>query len=216
MTTHQPQLSDLLDAYAMRRNEGLTPLTAIAGYSDLLLRGAFGQLTDDQLQAVTIIRQNVTLSLQSWNNYGDYLRAYFLPPQSESVDLSALLENVSAQTRTQAETIEVTLPDSACTIIGDSRQLYIAFRNLIYPDEPGQNIHETQPFIRVFADNSDQLAIFVRSGLVLSSHQEWFWSPVAALGIAEYVIKRHGGNINVEYGAEHTDYHITLPKAAQQ
>ena len=58
MSTHQRP--DVLEAYAMWRNEGLTPLTSIAGYSDLLLRGTFGSLTDEQTNALTVIQQQVS------------------------------------------------------------------------------------------------------------------------------------------------------------
>jgi hypothetical protein len=214
MSTHRRP--DVLEAYAMWRNEGLTPLTSIAGYSDLLLRGAFGSLTDEQTNALTVIRQQVSKSIQSWDNYGDYLRVYHSETKHDIVAVTELFEEVKQRIQYQTGPIELSLPDTPLTLNGDSQKLRIAFCKLVYPDEEAHRIHTIQPIIRAHVEDTHTLVVHIRSGLEASSQDEWLWHPMAGLGMAAFVIKQHQGDIQTDYASSYSDYCVTLPMQQQE
>src|SRR6266540_4286419 len=60
---------EFCEAYAVWRNNGLTPLTAINGSAELLRRGAFGSLTDPQQQAIATILLNTQQAM-----HGEYVQ----------------------------------------------------------------------------------------------------------------------------------------------
>lgn len=213
MSTEQPHLPNLLDAYAAWRSEGLTPLTTIAGYSELLLRGHLGHLTDEQLRAVTIIRQMVSQSLHSWNAYGDYLRVYYRPPLHRAVALTDLITAVTSYFPGDPADITLVLPLVPCTVIGDMQHLQIAVAKLLYPAEYLHQSDKPSGSIRVACHEPNRVTIQVHSPFVASTNEQWLWHHSASLGIATYVIEQHGGTLRVEGGLEATMYEITLPKA---
>jgi hypothetical protein len=168
------------------------------------------------MNALTVIQQQVSRSIRSWDNYGDYLRVYYSETKHDVVPVRHLLEDVNQYIQHQTGAIELSIPDTSYTLIGDSQKLRIAFCKLIYPDEQAYRIHAIQPIVRARLEGPNILTIHIHSGLEASKDDKQLWHPVAGLGMADFIIKQHRGDIQAHYAANYTDYHVQLPVQQQE
>jgi hypothetical protein len=208
-----PQRPDFLDVYAIWRNEGLTPLSTIKGYVDLLLIGGLGplQLTEQQRQALDIIRQSCSQAIQCWYSLSDYLDIHYNSRSAELLALAPLLEEVTERVRTVIGSLAIALPDQLPLIRGHRYHLIVAFCNLLYPIDRRLDIGTVPPSIHIDVPTSERIAVRVLSGLKVSVDDARFWHPGTCVGMAATIIQQHGSQLQAESHGERIEYHFTLP-----
>lgn len=125
------------DFVATVSHELRTPLHIVMGYTDLLVDGAFGALSDEQVQALQRIRQRARGLLELINATLDLnrLEAGHFSLDIEPVDLSAVMERLYRETRESEDNPNVRLiwdvPERLPVIWTDAAKLKVALKNLI-------------------------------------------------------------------------------------
>jgi hypothetical protein len=72
-----PISAEILKLFPIWRHDGLAPLTTIIGYTTLLLDGDIENLTEQQKQFITIVRNTAMKASTAWHNPGDYIKLSF-------------------------------------------------------------------------------------------------------------------------------------------
>jgi signal transduction histidine kinase len=113
------------------------PMTSIKGYSDLLAMGAAGQVNENQLQFLNVIRSNVERMSTLVSDLLDISRIETgrLRLDIKRVALSAVVEETLRTLRKHIEdkqqTLQVDVPDSVPEIMGDKSRLIQVLTNLV-------------------------------------------------------------------------------------
>ena len=207
-----------------------TPLTAIREGSELLCDGVVGALSNEQMEVVTILRENSLLlqsqveGLLSFN----LALAQDKPIQVKMVDLSALIPEVITkhQLAMRARNIQITMDIHPVEVQGEPEQLQTMFANLLSnaikysPD--GGNIE-----VRLSKENQQACLEVIDQGAGISSkEQQQIFEPFfqgqqspkgpvkgtgLGLSIAERYAHLHNGQIqslNTQQGAH---FRVYLP-----
>lgn len=113
-----------------------TPLTSIIGYSEMLVEGIGGELTADQLEFVTTIREKGDQLLELIKGLLDLskLESGTMRFRREAVDLTVVVTDVlttlAPTARKKAVTLEVTATPGPHAVWGDDERLRQVFINL--------------------------------------------------------------------------------------
>jgi two-component system phosphate regulon sensor histidine kinase PhoR len=155
--TEQRRLDEAKDEFlAIAAHELRSPLAAIKGYSDLLLRRELKSGTESRdLRGQQILNQQVNILVLLVDNLLDISRidAGRLMLQSEAVELVGLIESVLSQARTAAAHHTITLEAAGpVTIWGDSIRLRQIITNLV-TNAVRYSPTNTHIWIRVSADS---------------------------------------------------------------
>ncbi len=207
-----------------------TPLTAIREGSELLCDGVVGTLSDDQMEVVTILRENSLLlqsqveGLLSFN----LALAQDKPIQVEMVDLSALIPEVITkhQLAMRTRNIRITMDIHPVKVQGEPEQLRTMFANLLSnaikysPD--GGNIK-----VRLSEDNQQACLEVIDQGAGISPEdQQQIFEPFfqgqqspegpvkgtgLGLAIAERYAHLHNGQIQSLSTQQGAHFRIYLP-----
>lgn len=131
-----PNSNELYNIWSMWSHTGLTPLGTIKGYTDLLLEGFFGELTDEQYEALTVIKRSCDKAITSWWHPSDYMRLQYGSEDVtwEAVHLPELMSEVRNNLRAmyQINSVEVTLPNNVPAVRGEASWLVTAMINLLF------------------------------------------------------------------------------------
>ncbi len=157
--TEQRRLDEAKDEFlAIAAHELRSPLAAIKGYSDLLLRRELKNGTASRdLRGQRILNQQVNILVLLVDNLLDISRidAGRLMLQSEAVELVGLIESVLSQARTAAAHHTIMLEAAApVTVWGDSIRLRQIITNLV-TNAVRYSPTNTRIWIRVSADSSN-------------------------------------------------------------
>jgi hypothetical protein len=206
---------EFCEAYAVWRNNGLTPLTAINGYAELLRRGAFGSLTDLQQQAIATILLNTQQAMHHWYLGMDYLHARYTPFTPTPLSVAALVADVQQRLQQDFPRLTVDIPAEIVPMHGEYVQLVAALCYLIYPVDQLHECTNRAPRIHVHALPDRTHHIKVISSLSpqteLANAERWLQYPGTFLQTAALIIQRHGGHIGVKEVAEGIGFTFTLP-----
>lgn len=115
-----------------------TPLNAIIGFSDMLLMGMTGEITEQQRHKITRLRENGTRLLSLINNVLDLTRieARRIEIAQKPFAPAALIERLTAQMEILAQKSNLDLktvvaPDLPATLIGDEPRIEQVVVNLL-------------------------------------------------------------------------------------
>jgi light-regulated signal transduction histidine kinase (bacteriophytochrome) len=208
---------EFCEAYAVWRNNGLTPLTAINGYAELLRRGAFGSLTDPQQQAIATILLNTQQAMHHWYLGTDYLHARYTPFTPTPLSVAALVADVQQRLQQDFPRLTVDIPADIMSMHGEYVQLVAALCHLIYPMDRLRECTNRAPHIHVRALPDQMLYIEVISSLSpqteVADTERWLQYPGTFLQTAALIIQRHSGQIGVKQATESIGFTFTLPMA---
>jgi signal transduction histidine kinase len=129
-----PEQSEFIDFVA---HELKQPMTAILGYTKMLLMGIGGELSDNQRQFVEVIDSNATRMGTLVNNLLDLsrLEAGRVSLNLAQVHLERIIDETIAQTRGEIEarqhTLEVDIPAGLPPVQGDRERLRQILSNLV-------------------------------------------------------------------------------------
>src|SRR6266508_1783180 len=208
---------EFCEAYAVWRNNGLTPLTAINGSAELLRRGAFGSLTDPQQQAIATILLNTQQAMHHWDLGTDYLHARYTPFTPTPLSVAALVADVQQRLQQDFSRLTVDIPAEIVPMHGEYVQLVAALCYLIYPVDQLHECTTRVPHIHVHALPDQTLHFNMISSLSpqtkVAHAERWLQSPGTFLQTAALIIQRHSGHIGVKQVAEGIGFTFTLPMA---
>lgn len=220
--THQVEVDRLKSEFvATVSHELRTPMTPIRGYTDILLMGAAGPLTEQQASFLQIIKANTERLNILVNDLLDISRieAGKISMSWQAVDLLGIVNHVveefTARSHEENKPIQITVeaPAFPLQVYGDPERIRQILENLLenafnYTPENGRitiRFAELEDFIQIDiqdtgigVDPSDQLRIFERfyrgeDPLVLSTSGTGLGLP-----IVQHMIERHGGKIWME------------------
>jgi signal transduction histidine kinase len=209
------------------------PMTPIKGYSDLMLSGVTGPLTENQISFLTTIRNNVNRMAKLVSDLGDISRieSGHLRLEPREVPVWDVIDEVVSMTRTQViqknQTVIVDIPAELPKAWCDRNRLAQILTNLV------SNANKYTPeggaiFIRAIRENGmiqvsvednglgmapeDQLKLFTQ--FFRSADEKVRESPGTGLGlsITKNLIELQGGKIwfESEY-RKGTSFYFTLP-----
>lgn len=132
------------------------PMTSIRGYTDLLISGAVGEISEDQENFLATIRANVTRMTTIVGDLADISRieSGHLRLEYKAVEISGVLEDVARAQRgdidEKEQTLEIRLPEDLPPVWGDHTRLVQILINLVsnankYTPQGGTISIETEP-----------------------------------------------------------------------
>lgn len=122
-----------------------TPMTSIRGYSDLLLKGAVGEVNEDQENFLATIRENVDRMAKLVSDLADVSRIETgrLHLDYEAVDMKNLVHDVTRSIQNQIEeknqTLTLSFPEELPPVWGDQVRINQILTNLV------SNAHKYTP-----------------------------------------------------------------------
>jgi PAS domain S-box-containing protein len=227
------ELDRLKDEFiALVSHELRTPLTSIRGYTELLLDGEAGKLTDDQRQFLGVVERNAHRLLHL---VGDLLFLAQVEAGKLVLDIGALdLGNVASESvetaRPQAEAKDITLTLATGPIpliAGDRARIGQLLDNLVSnaikftPDGGRVDVrvraHKQRAVLEVRDSGmgipaSEQQFLFQRFFRTSTATEQAIQGTGLGLAISKAIVEAHSGRIAVtsEEG-EGTTFRVTLP-----
>lgn len=202
---------------ATMSHELRTPLTAIIGFSELLVEGAMGPLTEEQLDSLREVRNNGANLLELINNILDLSRMESgrMTLTIEPIDVRELLERThravgSLIARKQQRFTLVVAPDLPA-LQGDERRLQQVFLNLLgnaikFTPEDGAITVTAYHFLRLEAlgqlawrPHVENLAPFAQGGFVIQVHDTGVGIPKTHLRIIFEMFRQVDSSVTRRY-----------------
>jgi PAS domain S-box-containing protein len=227
------ELDRLKDEFiALISHELRTPLTSIRGYTELLLDGEAGDLTDDQRQFLGVVERN---SHRLLHLVGDLLflaqlEAGKLSLEIGELDLAAVASESVETARPQAEAKGITLTlatGPVPSLAGDRARIAQLLDNLVsnavkFTPEGGRvdvrvRRHEDQAILEVRDSGmgippEEQELLFERFFRTSTATEQAIQGTGLGLAISKAIVEAHSGRIAVssDEGAG-TTFRVTLP-----
>ncbi|GAB4254782.1 MAG: hypothetical protein Kow00129_15740 [Thermoleophilia bacterium] len=233
---HLDQLKS--DFLATMSHELRTPLTSIIGYSDMLLSGMTGEMSDRQKDFVRNILNNGENLLNLINDILDLtkIEAGKLELNVEPINLQQALRGVLSTVTPKAKEkniqLQVFLPNGLPPLGADSAKLGQILLNLLsnaikYTPENGRVMVEARPkgeFVEIRVvdtgvgiEEADLERIFDRFTQVDSSSTRNQGGTGLGLAITRDLIELHGGTIRVQSTpGKGSSFIFTIPQAARR
>ncbi len=219
-----------------------TPMTSIKGYTDLLLQGAVGEVSQTQAQFLSTIRSNIERMATLVSDLADITRieAGQLRLEKSPIEVRAVIEDTLRGVQNLIEgknqNLQVRLPDDLPLVQGDQARLVQVMTNLLsnahkYTPEGGTITVNAEVSANIWDPDgpSTVMHLWVRdTGIGMSEDdltslfQKFFRSDQAkqvpgtglGLSITKNLVELHGGAIWAEstLGVGST-FHFTLPLA---
>jgi signal transduction histidine kinase len=218
-----------------------TPMTSIKGYTDLLVSGQMGEITDTQRQFLNTIRTNVERMARLVSDLADVSRieAGHLRLEMDAISFRAVVEETLRSTQAQIEEkgqiLHVEVPSGLPNIHADHTRMVQVLTNLV------SNAHKYTPeggHITICAQLADgerqggMLHVSVQdTGIGMSAEEleqaftKFFRTNVAremapgtglGLNITKNLVQLHGGEIWAKsQPGEGTTFHFTVPVASE-
>ncbi len=227
------ELDRLKDEFiALVSHELRTPLTSIRGYTELMLDGEVGELTDEQRQFLGVVERN---SHRLLHLVGDLLflaqvEAGKLVLDVDTFDLGAVASESVETARPQAEAKEITLTlatGPVPLIAGDRARIAQLLDNLVSnavkftPDKGRVDVRvsgvEKQAVLEVRDSGmgipaGEQALLFERFFRTTTATEQAIQGTGLGLAISKAIVEAHSGRITVasEEGSG-TTFRVTLP-----
>ncbi len=231
------ELDRLKDEFiALVSHELRTPLTSIRGYTELLLDGEAGELTDDQRQFLGVVERN---SQRLLHLVGDLLflaqvEAGKLVLEVDALDLAAVASESVETARPQAEAKGITLTlatGPVPPIAGDQARLAQLLDNLVsnavkFTRQGGRvdirvRVVENQAVLEVRDSGmgipaGEQEFLFERFFRTTTATEQAIQGTGLGLAISKAIVEAHSGRITVasEEGSG-TTFRVALPLHSQ-
>ena len=233
-----PAESEFIDFVA---HELKQPMTAILGYTKMLLMGIGGELTDNQRQFVQVIDSNVTRMGKLVNDLLDFsrLEAGRVRLNLAPVHLEEIIEEAVMQARSEIEarqhTLEVEFPAGLPPVQGDQERLLQILSNLVsnaYMYTPNGGVLRIAVQERALSEGTpahllvsvSDTGIGISSGELVQLGRAFYradhdlvhaqWGTGLGLSITRHLIALHGGDflVDSEVGRGST-FSFTVPLA---
>jgi light-regulated signal transduction histidine kinase (bacteriophytochrome) len=207
---------DILEAFASWRSDGLTPLTTIYGYANLLLSNQIGAVSDAQRDCLQVVRDSASRAIDSWHYPSLYLQLRYgeLDLTWEAASLSAILHDVllSLDSTSARAPISIDVPETLPAIRG-SQSLLAVFRVFFAPHLLSRDTNQPVNVRATPGATSANIVIVGGYTNVYHAIQEsqqpfWMGSP---LDTAQRIIHKHRGLLDVHTEADNVVFRFSLP-----
>ncbi len=204
--------SDLLAAW---RNEDLTKMSYIRGYSNYLLKGEFGTLTDEQRQAVEVIHRSCMQTVEDWHQRGRYFFPLDLCPISVTEIIELVLEYLHGSLCLDREHVQVALGPNLPPVAGSLMSAIGIIGTITHLYRPGQNDFRVTLKANAGEDNVVVMQIQVRAANLPSKADLSLAlsRPDTDLCMANVLIRQHGSEIKVTSCEGSIVFEFALPPA---
>jgi K+-sensing histidine kinase KdpD len=211
------EIQEVFELFATWRHDGLTPLVSIKGYTELLLKGVAGDLTDRQREFIEIIYQSSLRAVKLWHHPTDYLQCRFgsrtreWKPRFLSDVIAEALDYLEMYA--QIGKVNIDLPDDLPPIRG-TPELSSAFICLIDSDTPYYYWKDQPITIRAVLSKPATVVVHLHTGLKLApeciKEPMHFFYPGSRASTADLIVRLHGGHITVRATDEGTEFQFAL------
>jgi light-regulated signal transduction histidine kinase (bacteriophytochrome) len=209
----EDESSVILEWFIGWKHTGLSPLVNINGYAELLLEEAFGDLTDEQRQAVQRIIYAARRAFDHWVNPLDYLRLYQSEKiELEAISLSATVAEALSYLQNQCawiDCIEIDLADNLPPVAG-SHELVTVIINCITDWYHSNAYH--RGFIHTITGNpeSDTVSVQICTRKKSKNIGHPVYYPGTGIAVAELIVQQYGGQFEVEHSFDESKVHFML------
>lgn len=232
--THEREVDRMKSEFvSLVSHELRTPLTSIKGYTEFMLDGEAGEISDDQAAYLHIIQGNTDRLVSLISNLLDIsqIESGKIELRCTMVELKDVIHNCADLLRPQLESknqaLAIDLPDKLPTVTADADRIMQVLTNLL------SNAHKYTPagggiYLRAGYDNSSVQIAVQDTGIGLSPAEqaELFTKFYRArnratqeedgtglgLAITRSLVEMHGGCISVESApGQGATFRFTLP-----
>jgi K+-sensing histidine kinase KdpD len=222
--------AEILKLFPIWRHDGLTPLTTITGYATLLLEIQAENLTEQQKQFITMIRNAAMKASTSWHNPGDYITLSFDFENARwkwsSVQLSEICDMILSKSfkYINKSNVDVDISDKLAPVRADPDWLAIAIANLLEPSVGYLYNAEFRSSISAKKSDDDHVLVSISTGLELSMDESYksiesISSPGNSLSVASMIFEKHESHLQFkrlrndrnEYKSLGTEFEFSLP-----
>lgn len=211
--------TEIVELFHFWRHDGLSPLTAIIGYATLLLEIKSENLTEQQKQFITSIRNSAIRASASWHSTSDYLQLRFdfenIDWKWESVQLSEICEQILAKSlkHINKSNVQINIPDELAPVRSERKWLSTAITNLLEPSVGYGYNAEFKSSISAQKTDEEYVLVRISTGLDLSrgdsdisanyklsmginphSIESISW-PGNSLSVADIILQKHGSHL---------------------
>ncbi len=216
--------------FPLWRHDGLDALTTIIGYANLLLDSQDKNLTGQQKQFLTTIRNAALKGYSAWNNPGEYIKLMFdaenVSWKWESVQLSEICEIVLSSSSKYINTsnVRVNVAAELPPVRADRAWLSIAIANLLEPSVGYVYNAEFETSISALQTDGEFVSLRVRTGLQLVMDEndnsvESISFPGNNLSVASIILNQHGSRLEFqrlkydpdEFRSQGIEFRFALP-----
>ena len=226
--------SDLL---ANVSHELRTPLTSIKGYTEYILEGKLGEITQKQHKGLMVVQRNLDRLSKLINALLDYslMDAEKMVLAVKPFNLKLLTKQVVVNLGSELERrnlhFQIEIPDDLPMVLGDKEKIYQVLENLTinaikFTENGGRitmraapTVKDGEPMIRILVSDTGvgipQNAlprIFDRFYQVDATSKRKYGGMGLGLAIARSIIEAHKGSISVDSTVgQGTTFTVTLP-----
>jgi signal transduction histidine kinase/DNA-binding response OmpR family regulator len=226
--------SDLL---ANVSHELRTPLTSIKGYTEYILEGKLGLITQKQQKGLMVVQRNLERLSKLINALLDYSlmdaekMVLIVKPFSLKVLSKQIVVNLGSELERRKLHFQIDIPDDLPLVLGDKEKLYQVLENLTinaikFTNSGGRITLHAEPhlegddiFVRIYVSDTGvgipehaMPRIFDRFYQVDATSKRKYGGMGLGLAIARSIVEAHKGMITVESEAgKGTTFTVTLP-----
>lgn len=207
---------EFIDLMALWRNEGLTPIANIIGFSKILLHDLSEELSEEHLESLNLIHKNGVQAAKSWNVSSLFtkLRYETSPLQFQAVDLHDVIYKSLAdlQELVVFENINVIFPNNL-PMVKSNPLVEFVFTYLLDSIEYRTYLNNNQLTILIRVADLENITVrFQAEHVVLkdSDHERFFY-PGSPQSVAKLIIQKHNREIRIFNRNQETIIEFELP-----
>lgn len=207
-----PQAEQVLShCLTMLSFEGRTPLMAIIGYSEVILKAEdqLGPLTEKQRRGLTSIHKSAKAVLELWELLFDVHRIVYdhLVLNIETIDLSELIQQVVSKVQAK---VEQRLPDRLPKVLADDRYIQQTLSRLFQIVSDAIRFEGEGKIIITLNYDDNFLTVNING---IGENRLYFFENDPGFFISRSIIEMHGGQMQVNLHEELNQLEIsfTLP-----
>lgn len=212
-------IHDLLESVAYWRHEGLTPLTHIKGYSEILGNKTDivnpSEIDDEQRQEImTIIVENTWRAIAYWKQLRRWTKLHFEEPDYEydELQIATILNHLEQRIKNQEPTaILKAHVDDAKFSVRANEGIITAILNIVIA---AKDTFEPQTNLTIHTE-TEQVNFQLQRKLKYSGDRlDYLIEPYTPLAIAAMYLYQNGASLSLSQQDDLIYFEFTLPKAS--
>ena len=217
MTQFANAQEEFAELFAIWRNEGVTPLTAVIQGAKALLDSQAGELNKDQRQLLEMIYRKGLRAAECWHSPSDYIHLRYGKVREEwaSVRLKEVISHALSHLKeyTHTENIKVDLPDNLPPVRANS---YLSRVFVYLFDSPPLRYYivDYPAILKATLNNLTNITVQIYIEQRFESEfkdQAHFFYPGSRASIAQLIVRQHGSELQMRSIDEGIEIQFELP-----